>query len=143
PRHVDLGPVRHLDDHLALARLQRHAIDLDVDDVGVGRRSRGRRCSRGGRAHAATDGRSSTTLLPLCSTMYSNSWRKCLMKLCTGHAAASPSAQIVWPSILFATSTSMSMSAFEPLPSVMRVSTRCSQPVPSRHGVHCPHDSAQ
>src|SRR6185503_12630887 len=141
-RHVDLGLVRHLDDHLALARLQRHAVDLDVDDVGVCRRCRWRRRSRRGRAHAATDGKSSTTLLPLFSTMYSNSWRKCLMKLCTGHAAASPNAQIVWPSILFATSTSMSMSAFVPWPSTMRVSTRCNQPVPSRHGVHWPHDSA-
>ena len=42
------------------------------------------------------------------------------MKLCTGHAAASPSAQMVWPSILLATSTSMSMSAFLPCPAMIR-----------------------
>ena len=35
--------------------------------------------------------------------MASNSWRKCLRKLCTGQAAASPSAQIVRPSIRSAT----------------------------------------
>ena len=32
-RHVDAGASVTLDDHLALARLHRHAVDLDVDDV--------------------------------------------------------------------------------------------------------------
>ncbi len=72
--------IGQLHDHLALARLQRPAVDFDVDDVV---------------AHATACAGPSTTLLPPCSTMYSNSWRKCLRKLCTGQAAASPSAQIV------------------------------------------------
>ena len=49
--------VRHLDDHLALARLQRHAVDLDVDDVGSpAGGAAGGGADRRRRAHAATDG---------------------------------------------------------------------------------------
>ena len=43
-------------------------------------------------------------------TRRSNSSRNRLIMLCTGHAAASPSAQIVFPSMLFATSSSRSRS---------------------------------
>jgi hypothetical protein len=55
-----------------------------------------------------------------------------------GQAAASPSAQMVWPSICLVTSSSMSISRFSARPSAMRVITRHIQPVPSRHGVHWP-----
>ena len=55
-----------------------------------------------------------------------------------GQAAASPSAQIVWPSIWVETSSSMSISRFCARPSAMRLTTRHIQPVPSRHGVHWP-----
>ncbi len=44
-------------------------------------------------------------------TRFSNSSRKRLIMLCTGHAAASPSAQMVLPSMLFATSRRRSMSS--------------------------------
>src|SRR5579875_2593303 len=64
--------------------------------------------------------------------------RKCRMRPCTGQAAASPSAQIVWPSIWVVTSNSMSISRLCARPSAIRESTRQSQPVPSRQGVHWP-----
>ena len=126
-RHVDARLVGQLHDHLALARLERPAVDLDVDDVF---------------AHATACAGASTMLFPPCSIMYSNSWRKWRMKLCTGQAAASPSAQIVWPSIWFATWTRRSRSVIRPCPARIRRSMRVSQPVPSRQGVHCPQDSA-
>src|SRR5690606_25970764 len=127
-RNVDACPIGDLDQHLALARLERHAVHFDLDYVVAHVRLRG--------ARQAAALKFSTMLRPRCSTMYSNSCRKCLRKLWTGHAAASPNAQIVCPAIVFATSTSRSRSARVPLPPVIRVSTRCSQPVPSRHGVH-------
>src|SRR4029079_108936 len=139
-RHVRVLRVRDVDDHLALLALADLAVDLDVDDVG---RRRGRRRGRGlvgGCAHAAFLV-TSTMLRPPLSIMYSNSWRKCLRKLCTGHAAASPSAQMVWPSMRPATSTSSCRSDFCPSPAMIRRMTRFIQPVPSRHGVHWPQDS--
>src|SRR5262249_4358635 len=66
------------------------------------------------------------------------SGRKCLSKPCTGHAAPSPKAQMVWPSICCVTCMSMSISRFCARPSAMRGSTRHIQPMPSRHGVHWP-----
>jgi len=68
-------------------------------------------------------------------------WRKWVMRPWIGQAAASPSAQIVWPSICLVTSSSMSISRFSARPSAMRVITRHIQPVPSRQGVHWPQDS--
>jgi hypothetical protein len=55
-----------------------------------------------------------------------------------GQAAASPSAQMVWPSTCLVTSSSMSISRFSASPSRQRSITRHIQPVPSRHGVHWP-----
>ena len=77
----DINPlaIGHAHDQFVLACLHRHPIDLDVDQL---------------LAHAATRA-AKTMLLPPCSTMYSNSCRKCLRKLCTGHAAASPRPQMV------------------------------------------------
>jgi hypothetical protein len=56
----------------------------------------------------------------------------------TGHAAPSPKAQMVWPSICWVTSISMSISRRWARPSAMRISTRHIHPMPSRHGVHWP-----
>ena len=59
------------------------AVDFDIDDIV---------------AHAAaSDGCIHDAATVVFTTMYSNSCLKCFRKLCTGHAAASPSAQIVWP----------------------------------------------
>src|SRR5580692_4722504 len=66
------------------------------------------------------------------------SGRKWRSRPCTGHAAPSPKAQMVWPSIWVVTSISMSISRFCARPSAMRSSTRHIQPMPSRHGVHWP-----
>ena len=55
--------------------------------------------------------------------MYSNSCRKCLRKLCTGQAAASPRAQMVWPSMRLATSSSRSSSSRRAWPASMRFSS--------------------
>ena len=73
----------HLSDshsYIDLETYETEGQDLDIDDIV---------------AHAAASEGSSTMLRPWFCTMYSNSWRKCFRKLCTGHAAASPSAQIV------------------------------------------------
>ena len=45
------------------------------------------------------------------SILSSNSWRKCFIRPCTGHAAASPNAHIVCPSICFVSSCNMSIYA--------------------------------
>src|SRR6185312_4367613 len=66
------------------------------------------------------------------------SGRKCRSNPCTGQAAPSPKAQMVWPSICLVTSNSMSISRFCARPSAIRVRTRHIQPMPSRHGVHWP-----
>src|SRR6202162_3003909 len=117
--------IGHAHEELVPASLHGDAVDFDIDLIV---------------AHAAA--RSTLTMLrPPCSTMYSNSCRKCLRKLCTGHAAASPRPQIVWPSMRFATSSSRFRSSCRPCPARMRLSVRLSQPVPSRHGVHWPQDS--
>jgi hypothetical protein len=55
-----------------------------------------------------------------------------------GQAAASPSAQIVWPSTCLVTSSSMSISSTCASPFTSRSITRIIQPVPSRQGVHWP-----
>src|SRR5690606_201391 len=68
----------------------------------------------------------------------SMTWRKLRIRPWIGQAAASPSAQMVWPSICLVTSNSMSISRFWAGPSTMRSMTRIIQPVPSRHGVHRP-----
>ena len=50
---------------------------------------------------------------------------------CTGHAAASPKAQMVWPSICLVTSHSMSISSTRASPFFMRVMMSYSQGAPS------------
>ena len=57
---------------------------------------------------------------------------------CTGHATASPWAQIVRPATWFAMSSSSGTSVSRPPPVVMRFETRESQREPSRQGVHWP-----
>src|ERR1700716_1609997 len=59
------------------------------------------------------------------------SGRKWRMSPCTGQAAPSASAQIVWPSISFDTSYSMSISATEALPATIRTLTRHTPPDPA------------
>ena len=49
----------------------------------------------------------------------------------TGHAAASPSAQMVWPSICFVTSHNMSISSIRASPFFIRVMMSYSQGAPS------------
>jgi len=56
----------------------------------------------------------------------------------TGIAAASPSAQMVWPSTCLVTSSRRSMVSGVASPSRRRSMVRHIQPVPSRHGVHWP-----
>src|SRR5690625_1536309 len=60
----------------------------------------------------------------LCSMWYANSSRKCLIKLRTGMAAASPRTKIVRPIILDATLSSRSRSSGRPCPCSMRSITR-------------------
>ena len=78
-----------------------------------------------------------------------DSLRKNRINDTTGAVAEGPNGQIVvisggHPSpglMLSDTSRSRSMSAWRPRPVRMRYRIRSSQLVPSRHGVHCPHDS--
>src|SRR5690606_1344731 len=66
----------------------------------------------------------------------SNSDRYLVTRARTGHAAASPSGQIVLPSIWLAMSSRSGTSALRPLPVLIRWSTLFIHNVPSRHGVH-------
>src|SRR5690606_21361557 len=98
-RDRNAGLVGGLDDHRTLGRGHLHAIDEDGDVVGRQVRIDGL-C-----AHAATalgttvPLRSSSTRKRLLTIAYSNSSQKWRRKPCTGQAAASPKAQMVWPSI--------------------------------------------
>src|SRR5690606_32573879 len=137
-RDRDPGLVGGLDDHRALGGGQLDAVDEDGDVVR--RQVRVHRL----RAHA-TASRATTTPAASSSTRkrplriaYSNSWRKWRMKPCTGQAAASPNAQMVWPSIWPAALRSISRSSVVARMSAIRTSMRYIQPVPSRHGVHWP-----
>jgi NADH-quinone oxidoreductase subunit D len=68
----------------------------------------------------------------------SSSERKWRTSPWIGQAAASPSAQMVWPSTCFVTSSNLSMSATWASPSRNFSIMRHIQPAPSRHGVHWP-----
>src|SRR5436190_15815154 len=65
----------------------------------------------------------------------------CLIADCIGHAAASPSGQNDLPSMLSQISSINFASSGRPPPDAMRSNILTSQSVPSRHGVHQPHDS--
>src|SRR5690606_13274894 len=137
-RDRDARLVGGLDDHRALGRGQLDAVDEDGDvvrrEVRVHRLGAHATASIGATVPAAS---SSTRNRPW-TIAYSNSCRKWRMKPCTGHAAASPNAQMVWPSIWPAAVRSISRSSSVARLSAMRVSMRYIQPVPSRHGVHWP-----
>src|SRR5206468_399097 len=76
-------------------------------------------------------------------TCISKSRRKWRSRPWIGHAAASANAQIVWPSILAATSSRIARSSWVPAPRSIRFTILFIQPVPSRHCGHCPHDSSR
>src|SRR5690606_2078374 len=75
---------------------------------------------------------------PFSRMRRSISGRKWRIRPWIGHAAASPSAQMVWPSTCLVTSNSVSISLMSASPVRSRSITRHIQPVPSRHGVHWP-----
>src|SRR5690606_21271591 len=132
------GLVRGRDVHRDRRRRQFHHVDEDGDVVG--RQVLVHRL----RTHAATcfgttvPLRSSSTRKRPFTMRYSNSSQKWRRKPCIGQAAASPKAQMVWPSIWPAAARSMCRSSTVALPSATRVTMRYIQPVPSRHGVHWP-----
>mmetsp|Transcript_28668 Transcript_28668/g.67047 ORF Transcript_28668/g.67047 Transcript_28668/m.67047 type:complete len:247 (+) Transcript_28668:336-1076(+) len=64
--------------------------------------------------------------------------RKLRMRPCTGQAAASPRAQIVWPSMLREISSSIWISPTEALPTEKRCKMLYIQATPSLQGVHWP-----
>ena len=74
----------------------------------------------------------------LCSMWCTNSLRKCLRKLFTGIAAASPRAQMVRPAMLSATFFKVAGSFSVPPPATMRSVILRIHCAPSRHGVHWP-----
>ena len=67
--------------------------------------------------------------------------RKCLIEEMTGPVAKSPRAQNDRPAMLSHRSSSVSRSSELPSPRSSRSSTCTIHQVPSRHGVHLPHDS--
>ena len=71
----------------------------------------------------------------------SNSSRNFPMNDWAGIAAASASAQMVRPAMLPQMSRTSSTSPGRPSPASILPTISLSHPVPSRHGVHCPHDS--
>src|ERR1019366_9378911 len=74
-------------------------------------------------------------------TYCSNSARNFWMNASAGMAVPSPNAQMVLPMMPFAMSCRLSSSAWLAWPSSSLVVIRRSHALPSRHGVHCPHDS--
>src|SRR3989475_403657 len=143
-RHVDAELVGRVHHRGALRHLDRPAVDLDFHHQAASAMWFARvvawRAST--RPHLGSTTSLGTRHL-LCSMWCTNSARKCLMKLFTGSAAASPSAQIVRPAMLSETSSSSARSSIRPKPFSMRCTTRYSQPVPSRQGVHWPQDSSK
>src|SRR5580765_502500 len=71
----------------------------------------------------------------------SYSSRYCLTVATTGLVAKSPSAHSTLPEISLDRESSKSRSAGAPRPSSIRFRILNSHEVPSRHGVHLPHDS--
>src|SRR5690606_41597241 len=82
-RDVRADGVGHLYDHLPFFRGERFAVDLEIQHV-----------VRHATASAIWP---STMLRPPCSTMYSNSCRKCLVLHRSRHAGASASGPNGWP----------------------------------------------
>ena len=76
-------------------------------------------------------------------TWASYSARNSFIVVSTGVAAASPNAHSVLPVMLLDTPNSRSRSFGCPSPRSIRCSSFRSQSVPSRHGVHLPHDSCR
>src|SRR5262249_44837447 len=74
----------------------------------------------------------------MCATY---SPRYCLTVAVTGLVAKSPSAHSTLPLISPERESRRSRSPGTPRPCSIRVRILCSQEVPSRHGVHLPHDS--
>src|SRR6187200_2261901 len=74
----------------------------------------------------------------MCS---SYSARYCLTVATTGLVAKSPRAHSTLPEISLESESSRSRSPGTPRPDSMRLRILNSQLVPSRHGVHLPHDS--
>src|SRR3954468_17251433 len=116
------------------------AIDLFIDAPEVDQ-DKAVRFRRHPAYSAAISTGSGCGLAAYWSMRRSISGRMCRMRPWIGQAAASPSAQMVWPSIWVVTSRSMSISRRCARPSAMREITRHIHPVPSRHGVHWPQDS--
>src|SRR6185312_1396681 len=114
-RHADLEPVNG-DGHCARRGLHCHVMLQTVDDAG----SKGQ---------------------PPSLWCWMNSSRKKRTAVVIGGTALSPSAQNARPRMLSQISRSFSTSSSVPSPCSSRSRMRTSQNVPSRHGVHFPHDS--
>src|SRR5690349_16390839 len=135
----DQGPLRDAD---------LHAVDRQGHEVN-GQRLGGRLATGGGRveSHAFTSapkrversgGNKSADRVCMPA---SNSARKYWMAEVIGLVAPSPRAQNERPRMLSHRSRSSSMSPSRPSPSSSRLRIWTFHQVPSRHGVHLPHDS--
>src|SRR5262245_39629838 len=123
-----IGEIRHA----RIVDLITNATNIELPKVMV------RGLTHGAHSAASRTAPFASALREYSSIRRSISGRKCRSKPCTGQAAPSPKAQMVCPSICWVTCISMSISRFCARPSAMRVKTRHIQPIPSRHGVHCP-----
>src|SRR5438477_405417 len=124
-RHVDTELVGGVHHRCAVRHLDRLAVDLDFQG---GHQAASARCGSCGTWRAPArphfGSMSFSTKHRLCSMWCTNSSRKCLMKLFTGSAAASPSAQMVRPAMLSATLSRSARSSMRPAPFSMRLTTR-------------------
>src|SRR5262249_7240651 len=144
--------LRRIDQVEVLGDLDRLAVEEDREGVlgRGGRRRRGSRLRRGrlrgrGRAHAVAPA-AMRALFPtrhrLCSMWCRYSSRNLVTDESGGAMAASENTQIVMPlAIWLQMRARRSTSSTRPSPSSIRSRTLKSQGVPSRHGVHWPHDS--
>src|SRR5690348_2314155 len=121
-----VGEIRHA----RIADLVSDAADVQLRKLVIGRLLHD--------PHSAATGSCASALREYSSMRRSISGRKCRSSPCTGQAAPSPKAQMVWPSICCVTSISMPISRFCARPSAKRGKTRHIPPMASRHGVHWP-----
>src|ERR1051326_4110770 len=111
------------DEQHALGRFDVEAVNGELDGIHRGR------CHHVGYGHLWS--------LMCCSYSPLN----CFTVATTGEVAKSPRAQSTFPEICPESESSSSRSPGTPRPASMRVRILNSHEVPSRHGVHLPHDS--
>src|SRR5688572_26659647 len=137
-RDLDVAALCRVDQHRALGRRHLDAVDDERDLLAVAHPV-APRTSGGSSAPATSIGPGAA--VRAASIASSNSWRNFLTIEPTGIAIASPRTHRQLPMMFSWTEEMMSRSIGVASPRTTRSSIFTVQFVPSRHGVHLPHDS--